>query len=132
MKLLEVANTMLKPDIQKKADKIEKAVKKEMLRYGKCKVSWKPQDEVKATIYVDFERFMHEEDINGAYEEFKDAINKADTDGHIFKLTDEGHGAQFVNALLTGLRPGMTVKAEAFFPTLGYEITWKNIVSRKG
>ena len=31
----------------------------------------------------------------------------------------------FVEAILQGLKPGMTVKAEAFFPTLAYEVKWE-------
>lgn len=133
MKLFEVTTMTLKPDVQKKAEKTLKAVKKEMTRYGKCDVELKPLSEVQCEIMVDFHRYMHPEDIDQAYDDFKDAIKRSDAEGHIFKIEDgNGVGSQFAEALLTGLRPGMVVKAEALFPTLAYEITWKNIVSRKG
>jgi hypothetical protein len=76
---------------------------------------------------------MHPEDINEAYSDITRAIVKADVNGHIQKQEETGSGANFVEALLTGLRPGMKpVMVEAFFPTLMFDITWKNIVSSKG
>ena len=33
--------------------------------------------------------------------------------------------------MISGLKPGMTVKAEAFFPTLEYVITFKQIISKR-
>ena len=131
MKLLEVAGATLSPDIEKKSNKIFSAVKKETARYGKAKFEMKALEPLKVQIIVEMQKFMHPEDINDAYSEITRAIVKADVNGHIQKQEETGSGANFVEALLTGLRPGMKpIMVEAFFPTLMFDITWKNIVSK--
>jgi hypothetical protein len=74
---------------------------------------------------------MHPEDIDAVDDDFKFALKQADVDGHIFKLeVGNATGSHFVEAMISGLKPGMTVKAEAFFPTLEYEITFKQIMKK--
>ena len=132
MKLLEVANVALDPSVIKKTTRVFNAAKKEIARYGKATAELKPTGPFTVQLIFDMQRYMHPEDIQNAYEDVSDAINKADVDGHIHKLEESGHGHEFVEALLTGLRPGMApIKVDAFFPTLMWDITWKQIVSKK-
>lgn len=134
MKLNEVTSAALDEKTSKKMAKIVKAVKKEMNRFGKNTVTVVPYSYLSGEIVVSFERWMREETIEDAYTEFKSCIQSADADGHIAKIVDgdAGEGAKFVESMLQGLRPGMSLKAEAFFPTLAYTILWKNVVSSKG
>lgn len=131
MKELMTEDVTLTPDIQKKANRIFNAAKKEISRYGKCKAELKPVKDNKIEIIFEMQHFMHPGDIKNAYEDVTDAIKKADTEGHIFDLQETGSGENFVEALLTGLRPGMKpVMVEAFFPTFMWDITWKQIISK--
>jgi hypothetical protein len=131
MKELLVEDVALTPDIQKKATRIFNAAKKEMARYGKSKAELKPVKDNMVELIFEMQRFMHPEDIKAAYEDVTDAIKRADTEGHIFKLEETGSGEHFVDAMLGGLRPGMKpIMVEAFFPTFMWDITWKNIVSK--
>ena len=132
MKLTEVSAVALAPEVQAKANKIFSAVKRETPRFGKAKFELKPVSEYSAQIIVEFQRFMHPENIDDTYENITYTIEKADVDGHIKILEEAGVGSGFVEALLSGLRPGMApVMVEAFFPTLIWDITWKKIISSK-
>ena len=112
---------------------IETGSKKETARFGKAKFEMKVLDPLKVQIIIEMQKFMHPESIEDAYSELTRTITKADVNGHIHKLEESGSGTQFVEALLTGLRPGMKpIMVEAFFPTIMFDITWKNIVSSKG
>lgn len=63
----------------------------------------------------------------------KHAITSADKEGYIssIEIGEVSVGENFVEAILSGLRPGMPVIAEAFFPTISYEVKWKNIMKCK-
>lgn len=83
----------------------------------------------KAKITLELQHWRHPEDIEAIDEDFKFAIQQADENKHIFKLeVGDATGSQFAEALLSGLRPGMTVKAEAFFPTFEYIVTFKQLM----
>lgn len=133
MKLTEVSAPSFDAKIEKNLQKILKAVKKEATRFNKHSIEVIAHGPFKAEVAVHFERYMSPESINDITNEIKSAIIDADENGHIFKLDygDLCHGENFAEALLTGLRPGMSLKAEALFPTVSFEITWKNIVSSK-
>lgn len=86
----------------------------------------------KAIFMIEFNRWMSSEDIVEMHKDFVDAIKKADTNGHVFKIEDTGSsGEGTVEVLLGGLRKGMKVIPEAFFPTVEYTITWTIVSSRK-
>ena len=67
MKLLEVAETTLTPDVQKKATRTLNAARKEIARYSKAKIELKPVKPNKAEIIVEMQKFMHQEDIKNTY-----------------------------------------------------------------
>ena len=131
MKLNEVA-VALTPDIQKKADRALKYIKSELKGTPKYKIRLEVLSSNKVDIILAFERCIHEKDLKAIDEDLKFAIEQSDKEGHVFKIEDstQAHGYQYLDALLSGLRPGMTLKAEAFFPSLGYEVTWKQIMKR--
>jgi hypothetical protein len=130
MKLNEMS-PVLTPVISKKATKTFNAVKKALKPYGPAVFEMKTLSETSVEITADFQRWLAPETILDAYQEMEYTIKKADEEGHLFKVeVGNGVGADFVEAILSGLRPGMPVKAEAFFPLLAYEVTWKNIIKK--
>ena len=135
MNLNEVTGTF-DPSFAKYLKKAEGAVRSELKSYFKHKPS--PKLEVtfekpfEARVTLDFQQWLHPGDIDAVDEDFADALKKADVNGHIHKLeVGNAHGSHFVEAMISGLKPGMTVKAEAFFPTLEYVITFKQIISKR-
>lgn len=123
------------PDFAKYLKKAEKHVRSELSSLFKEKLSPKLEVKVesayKARVTLELQRFAHPKDIDAIEEDFKFALEQADVNGHIFKIElGNSNGPNFVEALVSGLRPGMTVKAEAFFPTFEYEITFKQIMKK--
>lgn len=136
MNLLEVTQTAA-PDFAKYLRAAEKRVRTEMASYFRHKPAPKltvtVQGTHEATMTIDFQNWMRPETIDDADDMFKDALKGADVNGHIHKLeVGNAHGSHFVEAMLSGLKPGMNIKSEAFFPTLEYVITFKKIMSRRG
>lgn len=132
MNLAEMVNGNLDPSVTAKTKKIVSAFSTELKRFDKkAKVEVEVLGPFSVRIQSDLTRYMHPMNMDGMWEDLKDAIEKADTEGHIFKLEEDGTGEHFVEAILQGLRPGMEVKAEAFFPVVGFTIKWKQIVSSK-
>lgn len=133
MKLNEMS-PQLTPVVAKKATKTVNAVKQGMreLSIGKASVTMNVMSPLKVEIIVEFPKWLDSSTIRIVYDEFERAIKNADVDGHIQKLElGNGVGEEFVEALLQGLKPGMKLNAEAFFPTFAYEITWQNILPKK-
>jgi hypothetical protein len=132
MKLTEVVTT-LDRSLNGKVDKTIKYIKSELKNSGKYELTVKPLGENKAEFIIDFKHYVSEMDMKAIDENFKFAIDQADKEGHIFKteIGDAAHGFKFVDSILGGLRPGMTVKAEAFFPTFSYAVTWKMIMKKR-
>jgi hypothetical protein len=132
MKLTEVVTT-LDRSLNGKVDKTIKYIKSELKNSGKYELTVKPLGENKAEFIIDFKHYVSEMDMKAIDENFKFAIDQADKEGHIFKteIGDAAHGFKFVDSILGGLRPGMTVKAEAFFPTFSYVVTWKMIMKKR-
>lgn len=128
-----MTNNVLTPAIRIKAAKTLNAVKSLVKSYGQAKVEIVVITETSVEIVVDFQHWLRPETIGDVYDEMRNIILKADTEGHIFSVSAGDHavGEHFVEAILSGLRPGMPVKAEVFFPTISYEIKWKNVISRK-
>jgi len=87
--------------------------------------------EKSAKFLIEFNYWMRPETIVDVHNEFEEAIKKADVNGHIQSI-EEGNstGEHYVEAMLGGLKPGMKVKAEAFFPTMEKIVTWQ-IVTRR-
>jgi hypothetical protein len=137
MNLLEVTQSTAAPAFAKYLRSAEKRVRSEMASYFRHKPAPKLSVTVdspyKATVTIDFQNWMRPETIDDVDEMFKDALKRADVNGHIHQLeVGAAHGSEFVEAMLSGLKPGMSLKAEAFFPTLEYVITFKQIVSKRG
>lgn len=121
------------PAFAKYLKKAEKHVRSELASTFRTKPKFEVKviSPYKATMTLDMQQFMHPQDIDAVAEDFKFALKQADTESHVFKIEDgASHGSNFVEAILGGLRPGMTVKAEAFFPTIEYEITFKQIMKK--
>lgn len=131
MKLFEMAaDKQLTPVIAKRATKVVNAIKKAVKNYGKNTVTLNVLTETSARIDIDFHQWMRAESITDIYDELSYLIKKTDVEGYINSLEEVGHGAEFVEALLSGLKPGMSLRAEAFFPTISFEIKWKNIIKK--
>lgn len=132
MNLAEMVEGTLDKSVTTKTKKVVSAFTSELKRFDKkAKVQLQVVGPFSVRIHSDLTHYMNPSDISGMWDDLKSAINKADVDGHIFKIEEDGSGEHFVEALLQGLRPGMVVKAEAFFPTVGFSIKWKQIVSTK-
>ena len=120
-------------EMQTNINRAATAIRKTMKPWFENKETLSVQtlSENSAKFTIEFNHWMRPETILDANEEFEDAIKKSDVNGHIHKI-EEGNstGEHFVEALLSGLRPGMKVKVEAFFPTMEKIVTWK-IVTRR-
>lgn len=137
MNLFEVTQAAAAPKFAKYLRAAEKRVRSEMASYFRHKpapkLSVTVQKPYEATVTIDFQNWLRPESIDDADKMFKEALKDADVNGHIHKLeVGAAHGSEFVEAMLSGIKPGMTIKAEAFFPTLEYVITFKQIMSRRG
>jgi hypothetical protein len=120
-------------EMQTNINRTTKAVKAEIKRYSERKeqVELTIQAPNKATYLIEINRYMHPEDIVAMHKDLVDAIRSSDENGHIHSVEDTGStGEHAAEAVLTGLRKGMKVLPEAFFPTVQYTVTWKQIVSR--
>jgi hypothetical protein len=131
-----LAESAAAPEFDKYLKKAERNVRSEMGAHFKLKPSPKLEVKVespyKARITIDFQRVMDPKSIIAADEDFEFALSTADVNGHIHKLeVGNSNGPEFVEAFLSGLRPGMKLNAEAFFPTLEYVVTFKQVISRK-
>ena len=132
MNLKEVALVTLDKSVVAKTKKVVNAFSSELKRFDK---KAKVEIEVLGPFHVkftsDLTAYFSPENLTAMWDDLEDAVYHADTEGHIFKLEAEGSGARFVESLLQGMRPGMIVKAEAFFPVVGFSIKWKQIVSTR-
>jgi len=132
MILKEVVTPILDPAIAKKMAKVMKAFSAEIKRFDKnAKITMTVTGEFSADVHADMTRWMRPEAVNDVWKETTAAIKKADDAGHIHELVEDGSGEHYAEAILSGLRPGMELKAEALFPTIGYQIKWKKIISKK-
>lgn len=125
------------PEFAKYLKSAEKKVRNDLAGYFRHKPAPKLEVVVtspyEARMTIEFQNVLDPKSIDYADEDFKDALKRADVNGHIHKLeVGNATGSEFVEAILSGLKPGMMVKADAFFPTLEWVITFKQIVSRKG
>jgi hypothetical protein len=85
-----------------------------------------------AIFTIDVQKWLRPEDISELTDDLKTTIERAKIPGELFKIVDNSFGSEFVEAMLSGLRPGMkSIPVESFFPTFQFEVTWKNVVSRK-
>ena len=123
----------LTPVITKSASKTLKAVKAILKSYGKANVQMNVLSETSVEFVADFQHVVSPSGIQNVYVDMKHAITSADAEGYIssIEIGEVSVGEHFVEAILSGLRPGMPVIAEAFFPTISYEVKWKNIINRK-
>lgn len=137
MNLLEVTQPTAAPEFAKYLRAAEKKVRNDLASYFRHKPAPKLEVTIvkpyEAKMTIEFQNYLDPKSIDYADDDFKDALKRADVNGHIHKLeVGNATGSEFVEALLSGLKPGMNVKSEAFFPTLEYVITFKQIVSRRG
>ena len=123
----------LAPLPKKYASRAERYIRSELGSAMKsAKLAVTPEGTHKAKFVLDFDRAVRPNDLKAIDEDFRDMIRASDKEGHIHSL-EEGDGtagAEFGEALLYSLRPGMVVRAEAFFPTLEYDVVWKQIMKR--
>jgi hypothetical protein len=134
--ILEAIETgQLAPDVAKKAARVQKSIQthlKSWLTHGE-KVQVTALGSHKVSFRIDFKYWMRSSTIDDVDEEFKYAITKSVDADHVFSIEiGASTGPEFVEAMLSGIRPGMLLHAEAFFPEIEYIVTWKQIVSRKG
>lgn len=132
MILKEMVTPALDPATAKKMAKVVKAFTAEVKRYSHvAKVKMTVTGEFSAEVHAEMNLWMRPMSMDGVWEDTLDAIKKADDAGHIKSIVEDGTGSEYSEALLSGLRPGMKLTAEAFFPTIGYKIEWKQIISKK-
>lgn len=121
----------LTPDITKKVKKAEKSILSYMKSYmgHREKLVTKVEGPNKVRFTVDFNRWYHPEDIDYMNEEFEDALKVRKDEDNIHSIEQgNGHGSKFVEALLSGLQPGMDpVQVDAFFPTVEWVVTYKTM-----
>jgi len=131
LSIIEAEET-ISPEMQKNFNRTAVSIRKAMK-------PWVEQREVlsvattgqnKATYTIEFNHWLREETIGEVCKEIEDAIKKSDVNGHIHKIEDHSSGEQSVEALLSGLRRGMKLVPEAFFPTIEFVVTWQ-IVTRR-
>ena len=132
MNLAEIVEGTLDKSVATKTKKVVGAFTTELKRFDK---KAKVEVEILGPFTVRFTsqltKYFDKRDIEVMWQDLAEAVIKADEAGHIFKIDEDGSGEDFVRGLLTGLKPGMVVKAEAFFPTVGFTIKWKQIISTK-
>lgn len=124
------------PQFAKYLRSAERKIRKEMSSYFRHDPQPKLLIEVispyVARVTLEFQNWLDPKSIDYADSDLKDALEKSDINGHIHKLeVGNATGSEFVEAMISGLKPGMTVKAEAFFPVLEYVITFKQVITKK-
>lgn len=131
--MTNTSTTVLNTVIAKNATRTLNAVKTILKSYGKANIYMNVLSETSVEIVADFQHIVSPGGIQNVYIDMKYAINSADKEGYIssIEIGEVSVGENFVEAILSGLRPGMPVVAEAFFPTISYEVKWKNIMKRK-
>lgn len=135
VQLHEVNMATVSNDIDKYAKRTERAINAALKSWfevrGERVVVNKEAENVFRFV-IDFNHWMRPSTIADVYREFEDAIKRSDKEGHM-KSVEQGNsvGDEFVEAMLSGLRPGMKLTAEAFFPTLEYVVTWQVVTRRK-
>jgi hypothetical protein len=131
--LHEANMALVSNNIDKYATRTKRAVEaalKSWMEVRGEKVEMTKLAENKFQFEIDFQHWMRSETIADVNREFEDAIRRSDKEGHIFKIEADGVGDEFVEALLSGLRPGMKLTAEAFFPLVSFTVTW-TVVTRR-
>lgn len=132
MNLAEMVDGTLDKSVVTKTKKVVNAFTTELKRFDKkAKAEVEILGPFTVRITSELTKYFDASDIEMIWQDTSKAVVNADEAGHIFKIEEEGSGNEFVKALLVGLKPGMVVKAEAFFPTIGFTIKWKQIVSTK-
>ena len=132
MKLTEMQDIVLIPMVSKKSAKLLQRMKKAVLQYGPATVTARPISPTTVEFIAEFHRWLRPDSIEDVYSDMAHEVHLLDEEGwvHTDGPGDNAVGAEFVEAILMGLRKGMKLDAEAFFPTLSYEVKWKNIISK--
>ena len=126
-------STAVSKEIQSNISRTTKALKIALKSYFEQKEQVRVEVVApnKAIFGIEFNHFMDSKDIVEMHKDFVDAIEKADVNGHVFKIEDTGSsGEGTVEAMLSGLRKGMKLIPEAFFPTVEYTVIW-TVVTRR-
>ena len=114
----------------KQMKRVERALKD--LFKNELKLSGKLTMTVKSPFEAEYEFFhdraLDDKTFDAIVKDADAALRSADEEGHFHSVISSG--ANPAEVLLYSLRPGMTVKAEAFFPTIAFTVKWKQIVSR--
>lgn len=77
---------------------------------------------------LDHPAVMDDRSFEAVIKDVMSVLKRADEEGHFQRVEDNSSNPAEV--LLHSLRPGMTVKAEAFFPTFEFVVTWKQVTRR--
>ena len=133
LRLLEdhpVISHEMRTNFNRTATKIRQQLKPFLSNKEALQVEVLAENSVKYSI--EFKHWMRPEEILDMHNVCEQAIRGADINGHI-QAIEEGNstGEHFVEAMLSGLRPGMKLKVEAFYPTMEKIVTWKVVTSRK-
>lgn len=119
-------------EMQQNIDKTKRALEKGLASWfeQKEKVEVEVLSENSAKFTIEFNHWLRPETILDVHRTAEDIVRAAKISGELFSVKIDGTGEYAVEALLSGLRRGMPVKAEAFFPDVWITVVWKNIVSR--
>lgn len=132
MKLLEAAEPS--PQVKKYVSRIVRKIKEDLKSYmtNKEQLEVEQLTPFSCRFTIEFNHFMHREDIEWMHKDIIDAIKRADEEGDMFSYDDEGStGSEYVAAVLSGLRPDSKVNPRAFFPTVVYTVKWKEVIRKK-
>lgn len=129
--LLEETAINYSPDIAKSVKRVEATIRKEFKRLGPFSIEIDAVESHKVKFTVEMQRWLNytDKDFDLFESELKSSIDHADTDSKIFKVElPIWPTGQYYEAILGGLRPGMTLKADAFFPMFEVVVTWKKMI----
>jgi hypothetical protein len=76
-----------------------------------------------------YERVLDDRSFEAMIKDIQSVLRQADEEGHVHKIDD--HSSNPAEVLLNSLRPGMKVDADAFFPTISFTVTWKQLMKTR-
>lgn len=107
---------------------LEKELKSWFERGEKVQVQATSANSARYTI--EFNYWMRPETILDVAKTAEEVVRAAKIPGELFKVEVDHTGEYAVEAMLGGIRRGIMIKSEAFFPDFEIDVIWKNIVSR--
>jgi hypothetical protein len=132
--LIALNEEVMSYDMTRNVNRTASSIRKNLKSYFERKeqVVVKTIGPFEASFTIDFNYWMRPETILEVHKEFVDAIKASDINGHIHAIEDgNSTGEHYVEAMLGGIKRGMKISAEAFFPTMEYVVKWKQIIKKK-